>query len=145
MWIRMRRLEKAQVYRLLSVATLLVTLLTTLFLIAENNRVQRRSAQMADKVERVNRENARLNDCMRRNIQVSYQRGLFTDELRALADARLDNLEQLVVDASTLTDRDARRQSLEDSVADVQKIKLDQQAVRDEQDQYQYPPLDDCD
>lgn len=145
MWIRIRRLEKGQVYRLLSVATLLITLMTTLFLIAQNDRMAEKNDRLSDKVETVNRENARLNDCMRRNIQVSYQRGLFTDELRALADARLDNVEQLMVDASTLPDRDARRQSLEDSVEAAQKIKADQQMVRDEQDKYQYPPLDDCD
>lgn len=138
MWIRIRRLEKAQVIQLLGVVTLLITLLTTLFLIRENDRI-------SEKAERANRENARIADCMKRTIRTLHGRSLYSDDLRDLQMRGDSNWMELLLLPASDQSADEKMRIYQENVTEQGDIFAQRLEIWRKQDKFTYPSLDDCD
>lgn len=87
----------------------------------------------------------RLASCGARSIEVSEKRNSYTADLRELTDRDQENLRQLVEEITQAQSSESVSQSLQRYTTEADAIKKERDEIRHQQDQYQYPSLEDCD
>lgn len=89
----------------------------------------------------------RLASCGARTIEVAERRNSYTAELRSLTDRDQENLRTLIEKITSPQGQNPQSvaQALQDYKDEADQIKAQRIDIRTQQDQYEFPSLEDCD